>query len=412
MFKSLVSFKGIILTMQMDNLSKYLEDISFISWVFEPSEELDIFWKQLVKDHPEESKNIKLARKVILQFRTVAKSLSEEEKIHLFSRVLKQIEEKQKSQKSRQFIWGLLKYAAIALIFFSIGALLFYKQNEINPAFYSFNSEEQMPDNQARLIRSNGDHIILDDKRAVLQYQKTGELVINNDTLKPSNHNLAREAAFNQLIIPYGKTSELVLSDGTKVFLNAGSRLVYPEHFKNGSREVFLFGEAYFEVQHDAKHPFIIQVNDLRIKDLGTHFNISAYPSDSRIETVLTEGKLSIKQNNSGLFDQSTELIPGQLASYNRQTNQTSITTVDVENYVLWTKGMIKFESADLNRIVKKLERFYNIRFRFDDPMLGTLKISGKLELKEDLNEVIERISRTASVKIINSGDGSYTILN
>ena len=395
----------------MDNLSKYLEDISFINWVFEPTSKLDVFWEGFEKLHPEEARNIQMARRVIQQFRTVAKPLSEEDKILLFSRILKQIEKKQKSKESKLRLLGLMKYAAVALIFFSIGALLFYKQNQINPAFYSFNSEEQIPNDQVRLIRPGGENIILKEKRAVLKYQKTGELIINKDTLQPSKVNYKGEEPLNQLIIPYGKTSEIILPDGTNVFLNAGSRLVYPEYFKKKFREVFLYGEAYFKVKHDTKHPFVVQVNDLRINDLGTSFNVSAYPSDSRIETVLTEGKLSINQNNVGLFDQATELIPGQLASFNRQTNQTIIKTVDVDNYTLWTQGMIKFESADLNRIVKKLERFYNISFQFDDPKLGELKISGKLELKEDLNEVIERIAHTASVNIISKGDGSYAIL-
>lgn len=395
----------------MDNLSKYLEDISFISWVFEPNVELDFFWNQYGKDHPEEMRNIQMSRRVIQQFRTVAKSLSEEEKILLFSRILKQIEEKQASKKTRIFIIGLLKYAAVALIFFSIGALLFYKENIINPVFYSFNSEAQIPGNQAKLIRSNGENVILTDQRSLLRYQKTGELVINNDTLSPLVYDSKTEKALNNLIIPFGKTSEIVLPDGTKVFLNAGSRLAYPDLFTGNSREVFLTGEAYFEVKHDSKHPFIVQVNDLRIKDLGTKFNVSAYSSDGRIETVLTEGKVKIRQNNSGFFEQDTELIPGQLASFDRQTAQISIKEVNVEDYVLWTQGMIKFKSTELSSIMKKLERFYNIRFQFNDPVLGDLQISGKLELKKDLSEVLERISITASVKIINNGDGSYAIL-
>ncbi|MCL4481163.1 MAG: FecR domain-containing protein [Bacteroidetes bacterium] len=395
----------------MDNLRKYLEDIFFISWVFEPTTELDLFWKQFHTEHTEEAKNIQMARKIILQFRTVAKSLSEEDKILLFSRVLKQIEEKQKSKKTTRIFIGLLKYAAVALIFFSIGALLFYRPSTINPAFYAFNLEEQISDNQAQLIRSNGENVILDDKRSIIKYQKNGELVINKDTLKPTGSDSKTGIALNQLIIPYGKTSEILLPDGTKVVLNAGSRLAYPDHFKGGSREVLLLGEAYFEVKHDSKHPFVVQVNDLRIEDLGTRFNVSAYPADSRIETVLTEGKVSISQNNPGLFTQATELIPGQLASFDRQTSQIKVKSVDVDDYTLWTQGIMKFESVDLSRILKKMERFYNIHFQFNDPLLGLLKISGKLELKEDKNEVVDRIAHTASVNIINKGNDLYEIL-
>lgn len=395
----------------MDNLSKYLEDINFISWVFEPSARLDSIWNKIQTEHPEEVNNIRMARIVILQFRTVAKSLSEEEKILLFLRVLKQIEEKQTRNKSRQIIIGLFKYAAIAILFFSIGALLFYRPATTNQAFYTFNSEELIPASQAQLIRSNGENVILGDQRSVISYQKTGELVINNDTLKSIKSDSKSSQVLNQLIIPYGTTSEIILPDGTKVFLNAGSRLAYPDLFTGDSREVMLVGEAYFEVRHDSKHPFIVQVNDLRIKDMGTRFNVSAYSSDGKIETVLTEGRVSIRQNNSGLFTKDTELIPGQLASFNRQTSQITVKSVNVEDYILWTQGMMKFETTDLSRIVKKLERFYNIRFQIDDPMLGTLKISGKLELKEDRNEVLERIARTASVNIVQKGDDFYEIL-
>jgi hypothetical protein len=395
----------------MDNLSKYLEDISFIRWVFEPTTELDLYWGQFIAAHIEEVKNIEQARKIILQFRTVAKSLTEEEKILLFARVLKQIEEKQKSGNHRRIFIGLAKYAAVAFLFFSIGVLLFYRPLNVNPTFESFNSEERIPDNQAQLIRSNGENVTLAEKRSVITYQKSGELVINNDTIKPGNPDTKKNQALNQLIIPYGKTSEILLPDGTKVFLNAGSRLAYPDLFTGSAREVLLTGEAYFEVKHDLKHPFIVQVNGLRIKDLGTAFNVSAYPVDGQIETVLTEGKLSIKPDNSGLFSQATELVPGQMASFDRQTNQIKVKSVDVDDYIFWTQGMLKFESVDLSRIVKKLERFYNIRFQFNDPILGSLKISGKLELKEDKNEVVERIARTASVKITEKGEDYYEIL-
>ncbi|MBW8332160.1 MAG: FecR domain-containing protein [Prolixibacteraceae bacterium] len=395
----------------MDNLSKYLEDIDFISWIFEPSDRLNSIWLKYQTANPEEVKNIRMARKVILQFRTVVQSLSEEEKIILFSRVLKQIEEKQKSGKTKRFLFGFAKYAAVAILFFSIGALLFYQPEITNQAFYAFDSDEQIPTSQAQLIRSNGENVIIGDQRSTISYQKTGELVINNDTLKSIKSDSKSSQTLNQLITPYGTTSEIILPDGTKVYLNAGSRLAYPDLFTGDTREVILLGEAYFEVRHDTKHPFVVLANDLRIKDLGTRFNVSAYPADGRIETTLTEGKVTIRQNNSGLFSRDTELIPGQLASYSRQTREMTVKSVNVEDYILWTQGMMKFETVDLNRIIKKLERFYNIRFQFDDSRLETLKISGKLELNEDRNEVLERIARTASVKIIMNEDGTYAIL-
>jgi transmembrane sensor len=396
----------------MEQLSKFIENKNFILWVFEPNAELETWWNQFGTDHPEERRNILLARKVLLKFRTTNKELTEGEKILLFSRILKEVEEKQDSGKTRRLVYGLLKYAAVALLFFSVGALLFYKQSQFNPQLLTQKMAEPLPENSAKLIRANGENILLKQNKSILQYKSDGKLVVNNnDTLMNDSSNPAPAMAMNQLIIPYGKTSEIILPDGTKVFLNAGSRLVYPENFTGKTREVFLVGEAFFEVRHDQKHPFIVQVSDLRVKVLGTRFNISAYPADNVIETVLAEGKVRLERNNAGIFDRAKVLLPNQLASFDRITRETSIKIVDTENYTLWTAGIIKFESTDLNRITKRLERFYNIRFKYVDPLLGGLRISGKLELKEDKNEICERIARTASLKIVKKGDNLYEIL-
>ena len=395
----------------MEQLSKYIGNKNFILWVFEPNAELETWWSQFETEHPGERRNILLARKILLKFRTTNKELTEGEKILLFSRILREVEEKQDSGKVRHLVYGLLKYAAVALLFFSVGAVLFYKQSQFNPQLLTQKMAEPVPENSARLIRANGENILLNQSKSVLQYKIDGKLVVNSDTLKTDKSNPAPAMAMNQLIIPYGKTSEVLLPDGTKVFLNAGSRLVYPENFTGKTREVFLVGEAFFVVSHDQRHPFIVQVSDLRVKVLGTRFNVSAYPTDNVIETVLAEGKVQMERNNAGLFDRATELVPNQLASFDRTTRETSIRTVDPENYTLWTAGILKFESTDLNRITKRLERFYNIRFIYVDPLLGGLRISGKLELKEDKDEICERIARAASVKIVKVENNLYEIL-
>ena len=276
----------------MEQLSKYIENKNFILWVFEPSAELEIWWSQFETNHPEERRNIILARKILLKFRTKNNELTEGEKILLFSRILREVEEKQYSGRTRRLATGVLKYAAVALLFFSIGALLFYKQSQFNPQFLTQKMAETIPENSAKLIRANGENILLKQNKSFLQYKTDGKLVVNNDTLMTDSSNPSPAMAMNQLIIPYGKTSEVLLPDGTKVFLNAGSRLVYPENFTGKTREVFLVGEAFFDVSHDQKHPFIVQVSDLRVKVLGTRFNVSAYPSDNVIETVLAEGKV------------------------------------------------------------------------------------------------------------------------
>lgn len=397
----------------MEKLSKYLENKTFIQKVFESSPESELWLKQFEIEHPEGKSNILLARKILSQFRTTNRSFTEEEKILLFSRIIKEIEENQQKGKTKEIFITLIKYAAIALIFFSIGALLFYKRENISPGFFSQNIPEISQQNTAQLIRSSGESILLEQEKSVIVHDGDGSLQIDSKLVAPSIDNKSKTGStFNQLIIPYGRTSQVTLTDGTRVFLNAGSRLVYPEVFAGSTREVMLSGEAFFDVKVDTKSPFIVQTSDLRIRVLGTRFNLSAYPSDNFVEAVLTSGKISLARNDAGFFDKPVELVPGQLASFNRKTMETSIRIVDTDNYTLWTEGVVKFESTHLNRILKRLERYYNVNFQFMDPMLGTLRISGKLELDDELSETLERVALAAKVRIEKSQEGFYVVRN
>lgn len=395
----------------MEKLSKYLENRIFIQKVFEASPESELWLKEFEAEYPEERTNILLAREVLYQFRTSNHSITEEEKILLFSRIIKQIEASQQKREFRTRVIGLFKYAAVAFLFFSIGAIMFYKRANISPDFFSHSIQEINYDNSAKLIRSNGDNIFLEKDSPVIEYDQEGNLQIDSK-LVPSHSDSKSKSGniFNQLIIPFGRTSRITLSDGTKVSLNAGSRLVYPEVFTGSSREVLLTGEAFFDVTPNPKSPFVVQTSDLRIKVLGTRFNLSAYPTDNFVEAVLATGRISLSRNDAGFFNKPVELVPGQLASYNRQTLETSVSTVDTDNYTLWTEGLVKFESTHLSRILKRLERYYNVSFRFKDPLLGTLQISGKLELDDELTETIERIARAAEVKIEITGEGAYEV--
>ncbi len=394
----------------MENISKYLEDKRFISWVFGPDEELEKWWKHYAFHHPEEKYQIEKARKILFKLKTTDKQLTDQEKILLFSGILKEIEIKQESKGRKTLVVSLLKYAAVAVLFFSLGALLFYRNDNLKPEFYSKNLSEPTSGDVPRLIRSDGEKVELDEQNSKIEYRQNGQVVVNNNVLNAANPAEIKTPDLNQLVIPYGNTSEIILSDGTKVYLNAGSRLVYPDYFADKNREVFLVGEAFFEVEHDEDHPFIVQTTDIRVKVLGTQFNISAYPSDNIIETVLTQGNVRIEKNNSGFFTETSELKPGQLAAFNKKSRETSIRTVNPDNYVLWKEGILKFESTDFSRIVKKLERFYNISFKYNDPLTGTIKISGKLEFAGSVQESLNSIALAASVEIIKKGENNYEI--
>jgi len=398
----------------MDKIGQFLEDKRFIDWVFHPDEDIERYWENYLREHPEEKPNLLLARKVVGKFRTIDSDLSESQKIMLFSGILKEIERRQSGQRKIKLVAVISRYAAVALLFFSIGALLFYRKDNRDQRFLTQEISGQPSGPMTTLIRPNGQHIKLAEDKSTFAYQAGDKKLVINDSIQVASSEDtpgSKKNEMNQLIVPYGKTSEMLLSDGTKIYLNAGSRLIYPDVFEGKEREVFLVGEAYFEVHKDPKHPFIVQTTDINVEVLGTHFNVSAYPSDNVYETTLAEGKVRIRQNNAGLFDKSIDLVPNQMAAYNRDSKKTKVRHVDVENYILWKDGMLKFASSDFNRVVRKLERFYNIRISFQDPMVGMLKISGKLMLTEKKNEVMDILSQTASVKIVQIGKDNYEIM-
>jgi transmembrane sensor len=394
----------------MENISKYLDDKRFIQWVFSPGNELNEWWNSFKAANPKEKENIQLARRILQKLHTSDRELSEDEKIMLFSQILKQVEAQQEQRRSRKIFIDLMKYAAVAILFFSVGALLFYQKNNFNPQFITQEISEPVLSDEARLIRPGGDNILLSETNSRIEHRQDGQVVVNNNVIESSTTLPKGTPEMNQLVIPYGKTSEILLPDGTHVFLNAGSRLIYPDFFADKNREVFLVGEAYFEVVHNEKQPFVVQTTDVRVRVLGTQFNVSAYPSENIIETVLSSGKVRLEQNNTGMFSETTELVPGQLAAFNKTKRTTRLKEVDIENYTLWKEGLLKFESTDLSRVVKKLERYYNIRFKYNDPFLGGIKISGKLDLSDSREFVLENVADAATVEISKIGDNYYEI--
>ncbi len=399
----------------MKRISQYIDDESFIQWIFAPTEELEKQWTDYYKRaNKRERKNIDEAKSVLLQFKSKRKEITEKEKLDLFSAVLHKIERREKSRVLHLFHSHVVRYAAIAIVFFALGAILFYQRdNQPDDFLFAEELNETVSEGDAKLIRYTGESIDLEKDKSTVAYSNDGLLVVNQDTIKSAPTSKApQQEALNQLIIPYGKNSEILLADGTKVYLNAGTRLVYPEQFTGSKRQVFLSGEAFFEVCHDPEHPFIVKTSDLSVEVLGTHFNVSAYPSDNIIETVLTEGKVVLQKNKSGLFEKKTELVPNQLASFDKRTSESTLRFVDVENYVSWKDQILKFESSDLFHVLSKVERYYNIRFSYSDLPLKDILISGKLELQESQDELIARISRTASVDIVKTEENRYEIRN
>jgi len=394
----------------MDQFLHYFEDQHFVDWALCPTPELNSFWDTYLNEHPDEKKEIEYARVLLSQLKQKKENEECDEIASLYARITQQID-RRRTKKSllREFIFPLLKYAAVAFIFLSLGVLLVNQRNNSRVLAQYQALKVENNETEARLILSDGGKILLHENESTVEYDQKGKIIINHkDTIRQKSSSLQNE--MNQLVIPFGKNSSIRLPDGTRVFLNAGSILVYPAHFRDKTREVFLTGEAYFEVAHNPKIPFVVKTNDISIVAMGTSFNISAYPTDRSVETVLVEGSVVVKENNTNIFRKDIEMKPGELAGFDRESQETSVVVVNVSSYVAWHKGYLQFESTELNRIVLKLERYYNIKIYLDNPTLGVRRITGKLMLRDEKEKVLGVLASTSGISLLKINETTYNL--
>jgi transmembrane sensor len=394
----------------MDDFLRYFENEKFIHWIYNPDPEINEFWDDWFRNHPEEKKEAEFARLILLQLRSREDKVESEEIKALYSGIAGKLVNSKPGNKTLRFFVPLMRYAAVALILLSLGVLVknYLSQNKHDNR-EQFITVAQGNSSDAQLILADGRKIDLNSKESSVEYSAKGNIVINQkDTIDGRSQSM--KSGMNQLIIPYGKNSSIRLPDGTMAYLNAGSKLMYPTVSDGKTREVILSGEGYFEVAHNPEQPFVVKINDLRVVALGTIFNISAYSDDKIIETVLVQGRVVLRDKSSSLFKKDFVLKPNDLATFDRQTLATTSRQVDAEQYVTWHKGVLNFQSAELKDIIIKVERYYNIKVLLENPKLGTRSITGKLMLKEDKERVLEVLATTAHLELNKINDNNFRL--
>ncbi|MBW8242700.1 DUF4974 domain-containing protein [Muricauda oceani] len=214
----------------------------------------------------------------------------------------------------------------------------------------------------------NGETRILSQSGSTAIVTKDGDLLGNkaDGMVDYSQNNFDEddgELVYNTLHIPNGKTFKIVLSDGTTVHLNAGSTLMYPVKFIKGqNRKVTLIGEAFFHVEKNENSPFIVTSQSLDIRVLGTQFNVSSYPGDIDEKTVLVEGSVRVYESGTDYNeDDSTLLVPGEMASWQPTDKKISVEKVDTELHTSWMQGKLVLKGMKFKDIEKKLERHYGV---------------------------------------------------
>lgn len=214
---------------------------------------------------------------------------------------------------------------------------------------------------------------------------------------------LQYELAYNKIIVPRGGEFQLVLEDGTKVWLNAESQLKYPEVFTRAKREVFLEGEAYFEVAKDATHPFVVHAGQQKVTVLGTSFGITGYAEESSVSATLVEGKVRVEF--PGYTDEVYLLEPGHRISYDRISCRVRNERVDVREYVAWKDGRYVFAKKRLEDMLATLSRWYDCQVFYQNAETKEVLFSGELMRFENFNDILHLISKTSDVKFSVNGN-------
>ncbi len=177
------------------------------------------------------------------------------------------------------------------------------------------------------------------------------------------------------------------LPDGTRITLNRYSSITYPKKFKE-RREVSLNGEAYFEVEHDSRHPFVVNTSTIKVEDLGTRFNISAYRESSTIRTELIEGSVNVIDN---IHRKSLLLKPGETALYNKKSQQLSQQRVKhISEDIAWRNGSFVFEYSSISEVAERLSNSFNVTIKITDHSLANYHINAKFCHKEDLKTILD----------------------
>ncbi len=398
----------------MSQYSKYLDDQRFIDWIYHPTAKNNLYWESFLVEHPEEEETICHLKNILQSLKTKDHDLTGIEKKEILEKILTHLERPQKPTKVRRLPLRFMRYAAILAITVGLGSYFVLEwgswgaKEEFSFDTLPTTSLDSLTETQ--LILNSGQQLGISNTKSTVKYTRLGEVIVNdNDTLATSK-TAENATALNQLIVPFGKRSKVSLSDGSVVHLNAGSRFVFPEKFNGNDRKVFLDGEAFFEVASNKDQPFIVKTleKELEIEVVGTKFNVSAYATDQHILAVLTEGEVHINKAINPFYSKKTKLQPGELATWNKADKGIGVQSVNTDDYTLWMEGILQFESQSVHHVAKKIERFYNIQINLEGTTANEIRISGKLDLSNDVEKTLTNFAVVSALKLNKMNDKTY----
>ncbi|NDV60668.1 FecR family protein [Bacteroides sp. 519] len=389
-----------------------LDDDYFIHSMIQPTPESIEFWNSLIINDVVDYEEFKKAEAFVLLMRRPKKIMTAKERNEMWINI--EIRNKQNLRKNirkkQLYLWG-----AVASFFLVLSALSFFFYKQTMPVTLDFQEimagmQDVAESKDIQLILSDNKTIELEETSVEIEVNKEGEVLVNSKQMAVNSKQMAEtvapekeeEISYNQLIVPLGRHSRLTLPDGTKMHINAGTKVIFPDRFKKKEREIFVDGEVYLEVAENKKVPFFVHTATMDVKVLGTVFNIRAYKEDKDQEVVLVTGSVQVTTKDK----HEAMLSPNQKLGYSE--GKCHISGINAHDYVSWINGYFIYKKEPLLNIMKHISRYYGIEVVCGEK-INSLTCSGKLDLKENLDIVMKDLAQILTLEI-KKNENTYHI--
>lgn len=378
------------------DVEQWLEDVDFLQWVKNPSSKQEAIFAPLLNEKSEVSEKMSTAIRLLQNMGQTDLTLSDEE----VAKMWKNVADRTFRHNTLPNLYLKRKtifFSASAVLLLTIvsGLLLYWKNNQ--PFDYLSWSQQMAPhtSTEAKLIIPELGSVTLSDRMQVA-ISKTGKIALHS--LQGEIVALENKASSGKemgiLSIPSGKRASLVLADGTKIEVCPGSRIIFPLKFGDKKRELFIQGEAFFQVSKNKHWPFLVKTDKMNVEVLGTSFNVNAYPRSSEQSVVLVNGSVSVNIDNRNAI----RIRPNQKYTYNLNHRIETVENVDVNPYTSWKDGYFIFNSERLKVVLDKLSGYYGVAMHYRITDMNDIRLSGKLDLNSSLETALKIISTTTPV--------------
>lgn len=379
-----------------------LDDSFFLESHRRPTPESRAFWEAQRQTDPALGRRIDTACRLLELIGRQAPPIGREETVRLWERI--EAVNRRTDRNRRIGHWSMAAAACLSALLIA-GSFFRTTHSGEKTDLLSFVTSAPVPENRSagiQLVLTEKQTVEVPGKRAELSYRSNGQVQVNSRTVETAKKTSDRRLpAFNQLLVPSGRTSCVTFSDSTRIWVNSGSRLVYPVEFSGNKREIYVEGEIYLEVARHEGQPFVVHTDRMEIEVLGTSFNVHAYRGDETQSVVLVSGKVAVQTG----ADNRRTLAPEQMFTCNGAGVR--IEKVDVYEHIAWKDGYYRYRSQPLGTVIRHIARYYDRHIEYD-PALDRLNCSGKLDLKEDFEAVLKALENVAPLTVRKNGENVY----